>query len=366
MGSINHNPTFPSSSSSASSGSPPSPEGGLKFGHKIYLEEQTTATGRKGKGKGGGGGKGQAQQRNQPVRCQVKGCGVDLTDAKTYYSRHKVCEMHSKAALVVVGGLEQRFCQQCSRFHLLSEFDEEKRSCRRRLAGHNERRRKPPPGSLLSSQYGRLSSPLFDRSSRTGGFLVDFSGYSRPPGTDAWPGTKSSTEQAAGNHSAISTGKYLQNTWAGNSEVFLQGSSGTGGFSGPTNPSGDCITGVTDSSCALSLLSNHHWGSTSRATGIGINNFMNAGGAASTQRSVPDNAGFSPFASSSSSWGFKASEVSHGFNMAPDLGLGQMSQPVETHFGGELEMAQENGRRFMGVEHSRAYDSSTNHAHWSL
>lgn len=28
------------------------------------------------------------------------------------------------------------------RFHELSEFDETKRSCRRRLAGHNERRRK--------------------------------------------------------------------------------------------------------------------------------------------------------------------------------------------------------------------------------
>lgn len=28
------------------------------------------------------------------------------------------------------------------RFHELSEFDELKRSCRRRLAGHNERRRK--------------------------------------------------------------------------------------------------------------------------------------------------------------------------------------------------------------------------------
>lgn len=29
-----------------------------------------------------------------------------------------------------------------SRFHVVSEFDDSKRSCRRRLAGHNERRRK--------------------------------------------------------------------------------------------------------------------------------------------------------------------------------------------------------------------------------
>lgn len=31
------------------------------------------------------------------------------------------------------------------RFHLLEEFDEGKRSCRRRLAGHNKRRRKTQP-----------------------------------------------------------------------------------------------------------------------------------------------------------------------------------------------------------------------------
>lgn len=30
-----------------------------------------------------------------------------------------------------------------SRFHLLAEFDDIKRSCRRRLAAHNKRRRKP-------------------------------------------------------------------------------------------------------------------------------------------------------------------------------------------------------------------------------
>ncbi|CAA6658167.1 unnamed protein product [Spirodela intermedia] len=74
--------------------------------------------------------------------CQAERCTADLTEAKRYHRRHKVCEAHSKAAVVLVAGLRQRFCQQCSRFHELSEFDEAKRSCRRRLAGHNERRRK--------------------------------------------------------------------------------------------------------------------------------------------------------------------------------------------------------------------------------
>lgn len=36
------------------------------------------------------------------------------------------------------------------RFHLLSEFDEGKRSCRRRLAGHNRRRRKTHPEEITS------------------------------------------------------------------------------------------------------------------------------------------------------------------------------------------------------------------------
>ncbi|XP_024989148.1 squamosa promoter-binding-like protein 8 [Cynara cardunculus var. scolymus] len=75
-------------------------------------------------------------------RCQAEGCNADLTHAKHYHRRHKVCEFHSKASTVITAGLTQRFCQQCSRFHLLSEFDNGKRSCRKRLADHNRRRRK--------------------------------------------------------------------------------------------------------------------------------------------------------------------------------------------------------------------------------
>ncbi|XP_027334975.1 squamosa promoter-binding-like protein 8 isoform X3 [Abrus precatorius] len=78
---------------------------------------------------------------NSP-RCQAEGCNADLSQAKHYHRRHKVCEYHSKAATVIAAGLTQRFCQQCSRFHLLSEFDNGKRSCRKRLADHNRRRRK--------------------------------------------------------------------------------------------------------------------------------------------------------------------------------------------------------------------------------
>uniref|UniRef100_M1ATC1 Promoter-binding protein SPL9 n=1 Tax=Solanum tuberosum TaxID=4113 RepID=M1ATC1_SOLTU len=149
---------------------------GLKFGKKIYFGNVGVGVQVKnGSGSspvtGDGNmppapattkrGRGGLVQGGHPPRCQVEGCQADLSDAKAYYSRHKVCGMHSKSPTVVVAGLEQRFCQQCSRFHQLTEFDQGKRSCRRRLACHNERRRKPPSGSLFSTHYGNLSSSIF-------------------------------------------------------------------------------------------------------------------------------------------------------------------------------------------------------------
>uniref|UniRef100_M8ARA6 Squamosa promoter-binding-like protein 7 n=1 Tax=Aegilops tauschii TaxID=37682 RepID=M8ARA6_AEGTA len=104
-------------------------------------------------GSGGGGGRAVVEGKRKEKaagggatasmpRCQVEGCHMALAGAKEYHRRHKVCEAHSKAPRVIVHGAEQRFCQQCSRFHAMAEFDDAKRSCRRRLAGHNERRRK--------------------------------------------------------------------------------------------------------------------------------------------------------------------------------------------------------------------------------
>ncbi|KAL0545838.1 hypothetical protein IC582_015734 [Cucumis melo] len=91
--------------------------------------------------------------------CQAHNCAADLSEAKRYHRRHKVCEFHSKAAIVMVAGIRQRFCQQCSRFHELTEFDEAKRSCRRRLAGHNERRRKNSAESQGESTSRKGSAP---------------------------------------------------------------------------------------------------------------------------------------------------------------------------------------------------------------
>ncbi|KAK9274396.1 hypothetical protein L1049_019210 [Liquidambar formosana] len=165
----------------------------LKLGKRHYFEDATSplgdrhvsvefSAGKRGRPYYSGGGDGvvvcgpssssPAVSVSVPAtvpRCQVEGCHVALVNAKDYHRRHKVCEMHSKAPKVVVHGQEQRFCQQCSRFHAVSEFDDSKRSCRRRLAGHNERRRKNSHESvaknpsqdnrLMVGRYPYLSSP---------------------------------------------------------------------------------------------------------------------------------------------------------------------------------------------------------------
>lgn len=108
-------------------------------GHDVAERELGNWEGTSGKKTKFGGG-----SANRAV-CQVENCGTDLSNAKDYHRRHKVCDTHSKANKALVGSVMQRFCQQCSRFHVLQEFDEGKRSCRRRLAGHNKRRRKTQP-----------------------------------------------------------------------------------------------------------------------------------------------------------------------------------------------------------------------------
>ncbi|GAV90142.1 SBP domain-containing protein [Cephalotus follicularis] len=99
-----------------------------------------------------------ARAGTQVLSCLVDGCIADLSKCRDYHRRHKVCELHSKTSVVTIRGQEQRFCQQCSRFHSLVEFDEGKRSCRKRLDGHNRRRRKPQPDSLFTNSASFLSN----------------------------------------------------------------------------------------------------------------------------------------------------------------------------------------------------------------
>ncbi|OIW14669.1 hypothetical protein TanjilG_33011 [Lupinus angustifolius] len=152
----------------------------LKLGKRLYFEDVCTGsdsmkpssiTGKKCKSNG----------RNlQHPSCQVEGCGLDLSSAKGYHRKHRVCENHSKSPKVVIAGSECRFCQQCSRFHGLSEFDDKKRSCRQRLLDHNARRRKPHldevrlhTSALSSSPYDRqLVRPFAYSRTATKDFLM--------------------------------------------------------------------------------------------------------------------------------------------------------------------------------------------------
>ncbi|VAI34258.1 unnamed protein product [Triticum turgidum subsp. durum] len=114
--------------------------------------------------------------------CAVDGCKADLSKCRDYHRRHKVCEAHSKTPLVVVAGREMRFCQQCSRFHLLAEFDEAKRSCRKRLDGHNRRRRKPQVDSMNSGSFMTTQQGLYSNSG------TRFASFSAPRPEPSWSG----------------------------------------------------------------------------------------------------------------------------------------------------------------------------------
>nr|CAG7858214.1 Picea abies SQUAMOSA BINDING PROTEIN-LIKE1 wild-type allele 1 [Picea abies]CAG7858215.1 Picea abies SQUAMOSA BINDING PROTEIN-LIKE1 wild-type allele 2 [Picea abies] len=251
----------------------------------------------------------------QSARCQVEGCNTDLTSSKDYHRRHKVCEIHSKSAKVMVAGLEQRFCQQCSRFHVLSEFDDGKRSCRRRLAGHNERRRKPQPDSMAVNS-ARFAPSFYDN--RHTGLLLDASSFMHPrifsssvlddhgdfklgQGKGTWPKIVKSEDpsmfdghpqtsgvnrppftNALSRQSADRLLQLLQSSKASSVNVLSQGiqhythspanpltealslsfSPGTGVIAGLEVASAtQNLLGVSDSGCALSLLSSQSLGS---------------------------------------------------------------------------------------------------------
>lgn len=54
----------------------------------------------------------------------------------------RTCSFHRKAGHVEIDQVLHRFCQQCSRFHPLAEFDGARRNCRNRLQQHNRRQRR--------------------------------------------------------------------------------------------------------------------------------------------------------------------------------------------------------------------------------
>ncbi len=79
-------------------------------------------------------------------------------------------ELRFQVSSIIREGKRQRFCQQCGRFHELTSFDGDKRSCRARLQRHNARRRKKTadvdaPSASKTATVKRQSS--IGRGSRT-------------------------------------------------------------------------------------------------------------------------------------------------------------------------------------------------------
>ncbi|KAL2338231.1 hypothetical protein Fmac_012677 [Flemingia macrophylla] len=255
---------------------------------------------------------------SQTAYCQVYGCNKDLSSCKDYHKRHKVCEVHSKTATVIVNGIEQRFCQQCSRFHLLAEFDDGKRSCRKRLAGHNERRRKPQMG-LQSGKSGRLLQPCgesrFQASMLTSSFIrpemlpsgimhshkYDVNGFLRPIKVEHEADFRHLSSMSISNghpqskflfssynekqvsflheNGATSTGSifcennnhYPPALGAQNYGLrpLLQDTVGNEDFNVfDTTSTVQGLSGISDSCCALSLLSSQSQNSSSQSSGI--------------------------------------------------------------------------------------------------
>ncbi|GAX76145.1 hypothetical protein CEUSTIGMA_g3589.t1 [Chlamydomonas eustigma] len=103
-------------------------------------------------------GKGGRQPRLTPLGakglCHVENCNVDITGLREYHLRYKICEYHLKAPSVLKDGQNQRFCQQCGRFHTLDAFDGNRRSCRNMLQRHNARRAKKSPADTPTGVTG--------------------------------------------------------------------------------------------------------------------------------------------------------------------------------------------------------------------
>ncbi|XP_042449626.1 squamosa promoter-binding-like protein 16 [Zingiber officinale] len=205
----------------------------------------------------------------QNASCMVDGCRADLSKCREYHRRHKVCEVHSKTPVVVVGGHEQRFCQQCSRFHSLTEFDEVKRSCRKRLDGHNRRRRKPLPSSINSGTRFPPYSQVFPTSTTEPNWVgIDNARFTHPIVPNLFDRNLSFSnsshiygkerkrfpflQESETNLSSITTiGAFVGQTHLmGNTPSVV----GVGGSSSSKLFAGD-VTRVFPSDCALSLLS---------------------------------------------------------------------------------------------------------------
>ncbi|KAI3425692.1 hypothetical protein D9Q98_007669 [Chlorella vulgaris] len=109
----------------------------------VDMKAQPQAHGSHGvtRGKKKAGSSKAATTRAPNYCCQVEGCPRQLLPLRSYYQRQHICEEHFRAlAITDISGRVTRFCQQCTKLEPLSNFDEERRSCRISLERRNQRR----------------------------------------------------------------------------------------------------------------------------------------------------------------------------------------------------------------------------------
>ena len=187
---------------------------------------------------------------------------------------------------------------------------------------------------------------------------MDFSAYPRHAGKVE----SGSQDPGSGNFPPI--------PWRNNPEnpsPELQRSNKNITYPGHAIPPGGCFDGVSsDSSCALSLLSNNSRGSINRSLSLGTNYQMDTYGSHVVQPAATHGLNMSQF--SSNSWGFKGNDESGSvsYDMHPELGLGQIPNPGTSQFTGDLQMTQQSGKQCMDIQHPMGYDDSVQHMHWSL
>ncbi|CAL9083956.1 unnamed protein product, partial [Musa textilis] len=248
---------------------------GLKVGRKTYFEDVSSssfpvaplAPQKKGKGVA------QVGKLQQPPRCQVEGCSVDLTGAKAYNCRHKVCGVHSKSPKVMVAGMEQRFCQQCSRsitlpplpallvlplllFHLVLR----PRETQLQETSGLPQRAATEATSIIARRMHAISLPWLGRELIPNTSSAPASRCSSPPSAFVSSNPHCNLEAEGNNRfrgflvdfTRPKLPSILQNAWQ-----IDQG--GLGAASAPGIPH---LTAGSDSSCVLSLLSARPWGST--------------------------------------------------------------------------------------------------------
>jgi hypothetical protein len=77
---------------------------------------------------------------HKPVRafhCDVWTCRQTSGHAPPrpqYLRSRSVCRQHARVPSTAINGVEQRYCGPCGRFHPLTEFEGDRRSCRASLA----------------------------------------------------------------------------------------------------------------------------------------------------------------------------------------------------------------------------------------